>query len=210
MPLRHTEDMNQHKATQHLRASDAVLADAMARVGELEARSESGDHFAALCGIIIGQQLSVASARAIRARFDAHFGATPDPAKVLALSDELAKTLGLSGAKGRYLRNLSEHVADGRLELARLDALPDEAIRAEITAVKGLGPWSADMFLMFHLHREDVLPVGDLGIQEAMRRLYALPARPDAREMEAIAAPWRPHRTLACRFLWRALDGKAE
>ena len=189
-----------------MRACDAALAGAIERVGELEVRAPSEDHFAALCGIIIGQQLSVASARAIRARFDAHFGAAPDPAEVGAMSDETAKSLGLSGAKGRYLRNLAEHVAEGKLELARLETLPDDAIRAEIVAVKGLGPWSADMFLMFHLQKEDILPVGDLGIQEAMRRLYALEARPGPAAMERIAAPWRPHRTLACRYLWRFLD----
>ena len=93
------------------------------------------------------------------------------------------------------------------MQLAQLESLPDDEIRAEIVAVKGLGPWSADMFLMFHLQREDILPVGDLGIREAMRRLYELETRPEPPEMERLSAPWRPHRTLASRFLWRFLDG---
>jgi DNA-3-methyladenine glycosylase II len=105
-----------------------------------------------------------------------------------------------------YLRSLAEHVLSGELELDRLDSLPDEEVIAELTAVKGIGVWSAHMFLMFTLLRPDVLPVGDLGIRRAAERLYGLPDLPDANELERIAEPWRPHRTLACRYLWRSLD----
>ena len=189
-----------------LKACDPVLGAAIERVGPLEHHAGNGDHFAALCHIILGQQLSVASARAIRGRFEAHFGAVPDPAKVLELSEENAKSLGLSGAKARYLRNLAAHICDGKLEIARLEQLSDDKIREELIAVKGIGPWSVDMFLMFHLERSDILPVGDLGIREAFKRLYGLEERPDAALMEQLSAPWRPHRTLACRYLWRFLD----
>lgn len=178
----------------------------MERVGPLEERAGQGDHFAALCHIIIGQQLSVASARAIRGRFEAHFGAHPSPARVRELPEEEVKPLGLSAAKARYLRSLAVHVEEGHLEIGRLEMLSEDEIRAEIIAVNGLGPWSADMFLMFHLNRPDVLPVGDLGIREAIRRLYKLDARPTPPQMEEISQPWRPHRTLACRYLWAALD----
>ena len=104
-----------------------------------------------------------------------------------------------------FLRSLAEHVISGELELERMDELDDGAVMAELVAVKGLGEWSAHMFLMFHLERPDVLPVGDLGIRRAIQRAYELDALPDAAAIERIAEPWRPHRTLACRYLWRSL-----
>src|SRR5579875_496173 len=104
------------------------------------------------------------------------------------------------------LRSLAEHALDGSLELERLDALPDERVIAELTQVRGIGIWSAHMFLIFHLRRPDVLPTGDLGVRRAVMRRYGLGALPQPAALEAIAAPWRPHRTLACRYLWRSLD----
>ena len=120
--------------------------------------------------------------------------------------DELRLAAGLSHAKVRYLRSLAEHIVSGELELERLDELPDEDVITELVAVKGIGEWSAHMFLMFHLQRPDVLAVGDLGIRRAMMIRYGLAKLPDAGAMERIAEPWRPYRTLACRFLWRSLD----
>jgi DNA-3-methyladenine glycosylase II len=120
--------------------------------------------------------------------------------------DELRAAAGLSHAKVRYLRSLAEHVLDGTLELEKLDALDDQTVIAELTAVKGIGAWSAQMFLMFHLQRPDVLPVGDLGIRRAFMLRYGLSELPDPPMMERIAEPWRPYRTIACRFLWRSLD----
>lgn len=196
------------EAFQFLRECDPVLGPVVARIGPLEEHPGGGDHFGALCDIIIGQQLSVASARAIKNRFRAHFGALPEPAKVLEMNLETAKSLGLSAPKTRYLGNLARHIEDGQLAIAHLETLSDDEIRRKIVAVKGLGPWSADIFLMFHLNRPDVLPVGDLGIREAMRRLYKLESRPQPGEMERLSAPWRPHRTLASRYLWRFLDEK--
>jgi DNA-3-methyladenine glycosylase II len=105
-----------------------------------------------------------------------------------------------------FLRSLAEHVINGSLELERLDKLPDDEVIAELVAVKGLGPWTAHMFLMFHLGRPDVLPVGDLGLRRAIKGCYGLPELPDAAEMERLAEPWRPYRTLACLYLWRSLD----
>ncbi len=107
-----------------------------------------------------------------------------------------------------YLRSLAEHTLSGELELERLDELDDETVIAELTAVKGIGEWSAQMFLMFHLERPDVLPTGDLGIRRAIERAYGLDALPDPIAMEKIAEPWRPHRTLACRYLWRSLQNE--
>ncbi len=196
------------EAFDFLRECDPVLGRVVGRIGPLEEHRGGGDHFGALCDIIIGQQLSVASARAIKNRFRAHFGQTPDPVLILEMSEDTAKSLGLSAPKARYLKNLAQHLKDGQLDIAHLATLSDDEIRREIVAVKGLGPWSADIFLMFHLIRPDVLPVGDLGIREAMRRLYELDARPEPAEMERLSAPWRPHRTLASRYLWRFLDEK--
>lgn len=150
------------------------------------------------------------AARAIYGRLlDRFAGRPPTPAQILADDpEELRAAAGLSRAKVGFLRSLAEHVISGELELERLDELDDEQVIAELTAVKGLGVWSAHMFLMFHLERPDVLAVGDLGIRRAIERAYGLAQLPAAAEMEQIAAPWRPHRTLACRYLWRSLDNE--
>ncbi len=157
---------------------------------------------------IVGQQLSTKAARSIYNRLTERFGGrTPTPDEVLADDpDELKAAAGLSRAKVSFLRSLAEHVLDGSLELDRLDELPDEEVIAELVAVRGLGAWSAHMFLMFHLGRPDVLPVGDLGIRRAVKRRYGLDELPSPEQLEKIAEPWRPYCTLACRFLWRALD----
>jgi DNA-3-methyladenine glycosylase II len=159
---------------------------------------------------IVGQQLSTKAARSIFERLTTRFdGHTPTPEQVLADEpEELRAAAGLSRAKVGYLRSLAEHVLSGELELERLDELGDEDVIAELVAVKGIGVWSAHMFLMFHLQRPDVLPVGDLGVRKAIERAYGLNAMPDPVEMETIAEPWRPHRTLACRYLWRSLDNE--
>jgi DNA-3-methyladenine glycosylase II len=156
---------------------------------------------------IAGQQLSVLAARAIWRKLLERFdGRTPTPQEILADDpDALRVAAGFSHAKVRYLRSLAEHVIAGDLELDRLAELPDEEVIRELTAVKGIGVWTAHMFLMFTLHRPDVLPTGDLGIRNAIQRAYGLDAPPTPAEMEAIAAPWRPHRTRACRYLWRSL-----
>ena len=205
--------MNLSPASAHLSRADPILAAAIERVvgklGPLDEGARDGDdHFVALCGIVAGQQLSTHVARAIRARLEAHFGADFSAPVVAATPHEKLRELGLSGAKARTFHALAAHIINGHLQIARLETLSDEEIAREVTAVKGLGPWSADMFLMNHLHRPDILPVGDLGIREAARRLYGLDERPDAGALTEIAEPWRPHRTLASRYLWRWLDAK--
>jgi len=167
----------------------------------------SNDHYGALVRTIAGQQLSVLAARAIYKRLTDRFdGRPPTPLQILEDEpEELRAAAGLSRAKVSYLRSLAEHTLSNELELERLDELDDERVIVELTAVKGIGLWSAQMFLMFHLDRPDVLPVGDLGIRRAIERAYRLDGLPDPLAMEAIALPWRPHRTLACRYLWRSL-----
>ena len=194
-----------------LRASDPLLAGVIESVGRLpsshEGRPEPHDHYGALVRTIVGQQLSVPAARSIYGRLTARFGGRPPtPAEILAEDpEELREAAGLSRAKVGYLRSLAEHVVSGELELERMDELEDEQVIAELVAVKGLGLWSAQMFLMFHLERPDVLPTGDLGIRRAMQLAYQLPELPEPAAMERIAEPWRPYRTLACRYLWRSL-----
>ena len=116
------------------------------------------------------------------------------------------REVGLSRAKVAFLRDLAEHVEDGELDLERIAELPDDDVAARLTQIKGLGPWSVQMFLIFHLGRPDVLPVGDLGIRRAVQDQYGLDDLPDAAELERIAEPWRPNRSLASLYLWRSLD----
>ena len=159
---------------------------------------------------IVGQQLSVTAARSIYGRLlDRYDGRPPTPEQVLGEEpEELRAAAGLSRAKVAYLRSLAEHVLSGELELELLDELTDEEVIAELVAVKGLGEWTAHMFLMFQLERPDVLPVGDLGIRRAIERAYSLEELPDAETIERLAERWRPHRTLACRYLWRSLQNE--
>jgi DNA-3-methyladenine glycosylase II len=197
-----------------LRSADPVLARLIDAIGPLtdarEGRADLEDHYGALVRSITGQQLSVLAARSIYNRLTARFGdRPPTPQEILADDPvELRAAAGLSRAKVGYLRSLAEHAISGELELGRLGELSDEEVIAELVAVKGLGVWTAQMFLMFHLQRPDVLPVGDLGIRRAIERAYALDALPQPAQMEAIAEPWRPHRTLACRYLWRSLQNE--
>jgi DNA-3-methyladenine glycosylase II len=186
----------------------ARLIDAIGPLGDpREGRPDRDDHYGALVRSIVNQQLSVRAAAAIYGRLTERFGGrAPTPAQLLADDPEQVRAAaGLSRAKVGFLRSLAEHVLSGELELERLDDLADEEVIAELVAVKGLGVWTAHMFLMSHLQRPDVLPVGDLGIRRAIERAYGLDGLPDAPTIERIAEPWRPHRTLACRYLWRSL-----
>ena len=170
-------------------------------------RGRPADPYGALVRSIVGQQLSTKAARSIWERLIAGFGdRAPTPEELLAADPEEIRAAGLSGSKVAYLRDLAERVADGELDLAGLAERPDEEVIAELTAVKGLGRWSADMYLLFHLGRPDVLPVGDLGVRRAAERAYGLADLPRPAELTALAEPWRPHRSLASLYLWRSLD----
>jgi DNA-3-methyladenine glycosylase II len=201
-------------AETQLRKADPVLGaliDAVGVDGLGDARSgRPDDHYGALVRAIVGQQLSTKAARTIYLRLCERYGGrTPTPTELIADNlEELRTAAGLSRAKASYLRSLAEHVVSGELELERFDEMPDADVAAELIAVKGLGQWTVDMYLMFHLGRPDVLPVGDLGIRRAVERAYGLPGLPDPAQLTEIAEPWRPHRTLACRYLWRSLDNE--
>jgi DNA-3-methyladenine glycosylase II len=199
------------KAIAALREADPVMArliDEHARVVRRDlTRERPGDAYGALLRSIVGQQLSTKAASTIYGRMiDIFGGHAPTPKQLLAADPEEIRAAGLSRPKIAYLRDLAQHVEDGTLELDRLDELPDEEVSAQLTAIKGLGQWTADMFLMFHLRRPDVLPVGDQGIRRAVQVEYRMRKLPDPKRLEKVARPWRPHRTLACLFLWSSLD----
>ena len=196
-----------------LRASDPVMAALVDAHGPLDVearrRGRPDDAYGALVRSIVGQQLSTKAARSIYERLTALFhGRTPSARELLTADFETVRAVGLSRPKVGYLRDLAARVLAGELELDRLAALSDEEVSAQLTAVKGLGQWTADMFLLFHLGRADVLPVGDLGVRRAAERAYGLPGLPSAAELTALAEPWRPHRSLASLYLWRSLDNE--
>ncbi len=200
-----------NEATERLRASDPVLRALIDAHGPLSVeerrRGRPEDAYGALLRSIVGQQLSVKAARSIYERVTAIFGdRTPTPAELLAADPEVVRAAGLSRPKVAYMRDLAARVGDGELELDRLAELEDDEVSAQLTAVKGLGQWTADMFLIFHLGRPDVLPVGDLGVRRAVERAYGLGALPPADELVTLAEPWRPNRSLASLYLWRSLD----
>ncbi len=196
-----------------LAASDPAMADLIERLGPLDLakrlrrRQEErpADAFGALLRSIVGQQLSTKAARAIHLRLLDLFDGPPTPAAVLALDEEQLRGIGFSRRKVEYVHDLAAHVLDGELELDRIAALDDEAVIAEISAVRGLGRWTAEMFLLFHLGRPDVISGGDLGIRKAIMIEYGLEAMPTPRQVEERSEPWRPNRSLASLYLWDSL-----
>jgi DNA-3-methyladenine glycosylase II len=196
------------KARRVLMRRDPILAVAIKQIGPCGmADRQRKDHLSALVGAIVSQQLSTKAAATIFGRFVALFpdNHIPDAAAIAAQSDASLRGVGLSGQKVGYLRDLSSRIADSRLNLDELDALPDEVVIERLTAVKGFGRWTAEMFLMFRLHRPDVLPAGDLGIVNAIQRLYRLRKRPDAKRVLKIGEAWRPYRSVASWYLWQSL-----
>lgn len=190
-------------------AADPVLA-ALAERYDPPELTPDPRLFRTLVSAIVSQQLSSAGAAAIMGRVEALFptDAPLDPAGLAARSADELRGAGLSRAKAAALHDLAAHVRDGRLDLAGLDALDDEAVIAQLVAVRGIGRWTAEMFLIFSLSRPDVLPVDDYGVRNAVKRAYGLPDLPTKRELTALAGPWRPHRSAASLLLWRSLDNR--
>jgi DNA-3-methyladenine glycosylase II len=201
-------------ARKQLAAADPTMAALIERVGKIDIetrlrrRTEErpADAYGALLRAIVGQQLSTKAARTIYGRIvDLFGGSTPTAEQLLEASEEDLRAAGLSGRKVEYVRDLAAHVLSGELELDRLGELSDEAAIEEIVAVRGLGQWTAEMFLLFHLERPDVLSGGDLGIRKAVQVEYRLEAMPPPLKVLEIGEPWRPHRSLASLYLWESL-----
>ena len=196
------------RARRVLMRRDPILGAVIKRIGPCGmAGRQHQHHLSALTGSIVSQQLSTKAAATIFKRFTALF---PDnkvtSAEAIALlDDQTLRGVGLSRPKVAYMRDLCARIADRRLVLEELDALSDEDVIERLTAVKGFGRWTAEMFLMFRLHRPDVLPVGDLGIVKAVQQVYGLRKRPDPKRLAKIGEPWRPYRSVACWYLWQTL-----
>jgi DNA-3-methyladenine glycosylase II len=196
------------KARRALMKRDKILAAAIKQIGACGmADRQRKDHLSALIGSIVSQQLSTKAASTIYGRFVALFPdhRIVDAEAIDALDDATLRGVGLSGQKVSYLRDLCARIRSGELRLDELESLPDEHVIERLTAVKGFGRWTAEMFLMFRLHRPDVLPAGDLGIMNAIQRLYRLRKRPDAKRIMKLGESWKPYRSVASWYLWQTL-----
>jgi DNA-3-methyladenine glycosylase II len=195
------------KAVNHLKKSDPVLRAIIERVGPC--RMEFGvPEFCSLAEAIVYQQLNGKAAVTIFNRFAALAGEPLTPEGILKLSDEQLRSVGLSKQKSAYLKDLAAKTAAGLLDFARLPELTDEEVIQHLTQVKGIGVWTAHMFLMFSLRRPNVLPTGDYGVQVAIRKHYKKRKLPKPKDMEKIAKAWEPYRSVACWYMWRSLDIK--
>lgn len=208
MPSRALSADGYARARRLLMRRDPVLGAAIKRIGPcLMADRQRKDHLTALTGAIVSQQLSTKAAATIFGRFQALFPGQVIVAEAIgAFDDQTLRGVGLSGQKVGYMRDLSARLVDGRLRLDEIDTLPDAVVIERLTAVKGFGRWTAEMFLMFRLHRPDVLPVDDLGIVKAVQQLYGLRKRPDRKRLTKIGEAWRPYRSVACWYLWQTLQ----
>jgi DNA-3-methyladenine glycosylase II len=196
------------EAIQHLKRRDPVLSEIIDRVGDYGIEFRDPD-FETLVKSIVYQQLSGRVANVIFGRVVKAAGGKLTPDSILKLRPGRMRTLGLSGQKTAYIRDLARHTRDGKVDFAELLDLPDEAVIERLTEVKGIGVWTAHMFLIFALRRVDVLPLGDLGIRAAIRKAYGFAELPEPAEMEALAARWRPYCTVASWYLWRSLEPNA-
>ena len=195
------------KAVNHLKKCDPVLRAIIARVGPC--RMEYGPaEFHSLAEAIVYQQLNGKAAVTIFNRFAALAGEPLTPDGILKLTDEQLRSVGLSKQKSAYLKDLAAKTAAGQLDFSRLPELSDEDVIQHLTQVKGIGVWTAHMFLMFSLRRPNVLPTGDYGVQMAVKKHYKKRKLPKPKDMEKIARAWEPYRSVACWYMWRSLDIK--
>lgn len=196
-------------ALSHLRSADPVLAAVIDRVGDcqLGQSQQTGDLFTSLTEAILYQQLSGKAAAAIHRRFLELYSNPPTANDMLNTTDERLRSVGISRPKIIYLKDLAQRIQTDLPTLEMVEAMDDETIVQTLTQVKGIGRWTAQMLLIFRLHRWDVLPVDDLGIRTAIQRLYNLPELPTKTTTEKLGNPWKPYRTIASWYLWRSLDG---
>lgn len=193
------------EAVTHLRGVDERWHPLIERVGPCRLKP-TRDRFSILVRAIIGQQISTRAAATIDGRLRELAGDPHHPAGLLAAGEEGLRSCGLSGVKARYVLNLAEAVSSGRVPLGRIGRLDDEAIKTRLTSVKGIGPWTAEMFMVFSLNRPDILSVGDLGVRVGLRDFHGLSDVPTPSECVRLAEPWRPYRSVAMWYLWRSLD----
>ncbi|HEY8139870.1 MAG TPA: DNA-3-methyladenine glycosylase [Nitrososphaera sp.] len=194
------------KAERHLSAADPRLASIISSAGRCAIKIRDVP-FQSLAEAIIYQQLAGAAAEAIYGRFlKIYRGRFPSPGRLIATSDEKLRAAGLSARKAEYLKDLARHIDDGRIKPRLLHSMTDEQVVEELVKVKGIGRWTAEMFLIFCLGRPDVLPVGDLGLRKAIQRTYSLEDLPSEQVMQDIAGPWRPYRSIATWYLWKSLE----
>lgn len=202
----------ERKARAALAAADPVMAALIERLGDWSADERrrgqpKPDAYGALLRTVVGQQISTAAARTIYGRvLDIFGGRTPSARELLEAPEEDLRGAGLSGRKVSYIRDLAAHVESGELEIDRLDELSDEEVIEEIVAVRGFGRWSAEMFLIFHLERPDVISGGDLGIRRAIQIEYGMDEMPTPAEVVEMGERWSPHRSLASIYLWESLS----
>ena len=206
-PNNRPKAINHRKAILHLKKSDPLLAAIIKQVGPC--RIEFGDPtFHSLAESILYQQLNGSAAATILNRFTALAGDPLTPPGILKLTDAQMREVGLSRQKTSYLRDLAEKTQAGLLEFERMPEMTEEEVIAHLTQVKGVGVWTAHMFLMFTLRRPDILPTGDYGVQAAIKKHYKKRKWPKPAIMEKIARPWSPYRSIACWYLWKSLDVK--
>jgi DNA-3-methyladenine glycosylase II len=196
------------EAILHLRRSDPILSEIIDRVGEYRIEFRDPD-FGTLVKSIVYQQLSGRVASVIFGRLVAAAGGQVTPASILKLRPSRMRALGLSNQKTAYIRDLARHTRGGTVAFEDLLALSDAEVIERLTQVKGIGVWTVHMFLIFALRRTDILPTGDLGIRNAIRKAYNLAEMPTPAEMEALAQRWRPYCTVASWYLWRSLEPNA-
>jgi DNA-3-methyladenine glycosylase II len=196
------------RAVAYLKKVDPVLGQVIEQVGSFKGwPASTGTHFDAVCRSIVFQQLSGSAAGTIHGRFQGLYGGrTPQPAELASTSDEHLRSIGLSRQKSAYLKDLGSRVALGELPIETLHELSDEEIISALTQVKGIGRWTAQMFLMFRLGRPDILPDLDLGVQKGIQRAYRLRKLPTPERVKKIGAKWAPYRTVGSWYMWRLLD----
>lgn len=199
---------HKRKAIAHLKEVDPVMARLIDTVGSCKLTlRDQGTHFDAIARSIVFQQLSGKAASTIHGRLEGLYGGrSPRPSELTETSDDQLRSVGLSRGKAAYLKDLAARVLSGELPVETLHELSDDEVIAALTHVKGIGPWTAQMFLMFRLGRPDVLPDLDLGIQKGIQRAYRLRKLPPPEKVKKMGAKWAPHRTIAAWYLWRLLD----
>lgn len=197
-------------AETQLSAADAVMKQLILRYGPCKLTPHT-DYYGELVSAIIGQQLSEKAGATIYKRFLTLFdGKLPTPEQIIAVDTEAIRGIGCSYSKAGYMKDLAQHIIDGRLDLAHISTLPNNEVIGQLVAVKGIGEWSAHMFMMFSLGRLDILPTGDLGIRKGMMLQYGLAELPKPSEMHQLALEngWTPYQSVACWYLWQSLDNQ--